>query len=258
VKVEAIELTKTFSFGKRVLPVFRNINLTIEHRRFVCLLGPSGCGKSTLLRCIAGLEKPNSGTILVDGRPIVGPGPDRSMVFQDYALFPWCTVSQNIEFGLKLRHNRNSARRVPRDVSRELLELVGLTGFEQAFPHQISGGMRQRVGLARALAVDPGVLLLDEPFAAIDAITREGLQRQTEEIWARTHKTIVFVTHSVDEAALLGDEVHVFGPRPGSIQETVRIDLSRPRAKSAPEFVEITEHLRESITHAMLSQNAAA
>jgi NitT/TauT family transport system ATP-binding protein len=250
-KIEAIGLGKEFTLGARRLSVLQDVNVAIAHRRFACLLGPSGCGKSTFLRCVAGLDRPTTGRILLDGAPVRGPGPDRSMVFQDYALFPWYTVAQNIQFGLTVRRNRRLRGRAPEEVTAELVGLVGLQGFEHAFPHQISGGMRQRVGLARALAVDPGALLMDEPFAAIDAITREGLQRQLVEVWARTHKTVLFVTHSVDEAAYLGDEVHVFGPRPASIRETVAIDLPRPRNKEAPEFIAILAHLRRSIDEAM-------
>lgn len=251
VKIEAIALGKEFTLGARRLSVLHDVNVTITPGRFVCLLGPSGCGKSTFLRCVAGLEMPTHGRLLLDGVPVHGPGPDRSMVFQDYALFPWYTVAQNIQFGLRARRNRHLRGRDVEAVTRELVGLVGLQGFETAYPHQISGGMRQRVGLARALAVDPGVLLMDEPFAAIDAITRETLQRQLVEIWTRTAKMVLFVTHSVDEAAYLGDEVHVFGPRPASIRESLAIDLPRPRDKTARRFTEIAAHLRHSIDEAL-------
>jgi NitT/TauT family transport system ATP-binding protein len=251
VNIAAINLGKQYKLGTRTLIVLNDLNVTIEDRRFVCLLGPSGCGKSTLLRCIAGLELPSSGRLLLDGVPVSGPGPDRTMVFQDYALFPWYTVAQNIQFGLRTRKNARLRARDGDALTRELVGLVGLDGFEQAYPHQISGGMRQRVSLARALAVDPGALLMDEPFAAIDAITREGLQRQLVEVWARTHKTVLFVTHSVDEAAYLGDEVHVFGPRPATIRESIAIDLPRPRDKESSAFIAVVSHLRRSIDDAM-------
>jgi NitT/TauT family transport system ATP-binding protein len=246
-RIEARNLGMQFRLGHEQLEVLRDINLVIENSRFVCLLGPSGCGKSTFLRCVAGLEKVTSGEILLDGESVRGPGPDRSVVFQDYALFPWYTVAQNILFGLRLRKNRHLGALKHPDVLRELLALVGLQGFENAFPHQISGGMRQRVGLARALAVEPGAILMDEPFAAIDAITREGLQRQMVDVWFKTKKTVLFVTHSVEEAVYLGDEVHVFGARPASMRDSVMIDLPRPRDTTTAAFVEITARLRRAI-----------
>jgi NitT/TauT family transport system ATP-binding protein len=257
VRVEARRLGKRFLLAGSELSVLHDVNLVIEDGRFVCLLGPSGCGKSTFLRCVAGLERPSSGEILVDGAAVRSPGPDRSMVFQDYALFPWYTVEQNILFGLRLRHNRRLRSLDHRKVLSDLVALVGLQGFEPAYPHQISGGMRQRVGLARALAVNPGALLMDEPFAAIDAITREGLQRQMVEVWLKTRKTILFVTHSVDEAAFLGDEVHVFGARPASIGESVAIDLPRPREPTSPAFGEIVRRLRRAINTGMTSVQKA-
>jgi NitT/TauT family transport system ATP-binding protein len=257
VRVEARHLGKQFLLAGRNLAVLHDVNCVIADGRFVCLLGPSGCGKSTFLRCVAGLERPSSGEILVDGVAVRGPGPDRTMVFQDYALFPWYTVEQNILFGLRLRHNRKLRGSDQAQVLRELVTLVGLQGFENAYPHQISGGMRQRVGLARALAVNPGALLMDEPFAAIDAITREDLQRQVVEVWAKTKKTILFVTHSVDEAAFLGDEVHVFGARPASIRESVSIDLPRPRDTTVPAFSEIVRRLRRAIDTGLESTQGA-
>jgi NitT/TauT family transport system ATP-binding protein len=246
-RVEARHLEKTFQLGRRTLAVLNDVNLVVGDGRFVCLLGPSGCGKSTFLRCVAGLERPTGGELLVDGAPVEGPGPDRSMVFQDYALFPWYTVAQNILFGLNVRKNRHLRSLDQAEVLRELVALVGLQGFEHAYPHQISGGMRQRVGLARALAVNPGALLMDEPFAALDAITREDLQRQLVDVWSRTRKTVLFVTHSVDEAAFLGDEVHVFGTRPASIRESVTVELPRPRATASAAFIDITNRLRRAI-----------
>jgi NitT/TauT family transport system ATP-binding protein len=249
--IEARHLGKSFLIRKDKIEVLHDLNVTIPSGRFVCLLGPSGCGKSTFLRCIAGLELPTQGDLLVDGRTAGRPGPDRSMVFQDYALFPWYTVSENVLFGLKLRRNRNRQRVDKSDKLQSLLSLVGLTGFEKAYPHQISGGMRQRVGLARALAVEPGALLMDEPFAAIDAITREGLQRELIDVWGKTRITIVFVTHSVDEAAFLADEVHVFGMRPASIRYSCSIDLPRPRSPASPQFQDIAGALRSAINDGM-------
>jgi NitT/TauT family transport system ATP-binding protein len=246
-RIHAENLSKDYVLDGRTLNVLSGVNVDIADGRFACLLGPSGCGKSTFLRCVAGLETPTAGELKVDDRPVAGPGPDRTMVFQDYALFPWYTVEQNISFGLKLARNKPLAHRVADGSIGQLLKLVGLQGFENAYPHQISGGMRQRVAIARALAVDPGVLLMDEPFAAIDAITRETLQREIVDIWSKTHKTVLFVTHSVAEAVYLGDEVHVFGTRPASIRETLEIDLPRPRDPSSPRFVEAVEYLRNAI-----------
>lgn len=246
-RIHAQNLGKDFQLDGRTLNVLSDVNVDIADGRFACLLGPSGCGKSTFLRCVAGLETATRGELLVDDQPVKGPGPDRTMVFQDYALFPWYTVSQNIAFGLTLARNRHLAAKVTDGTIENLLKLVGLSGFGNAYPHQISGGMRQRVAIARALAVDPGVLLMDEPFAAIDAITRETLQREIVDIWSKTRKTILFVTHSVAEAVYLGDEVHVFGTRPASIRETLTIDLPRPRDPSSPRFVEAVDYLRNAI-----------
>lgn len=250
-RIEARQVSKEFLIRRNRLSVLDNLTVDIETGQFVCLLGPSGCGKSTFLRCIAGLERPTTGHVQVGGKQVEGPGPDRAMVFQDYALFPWCTVAENILFGLRLRKNRRCNKRPMPELLKELVALVGLGGFEHAYPHQISGGMRQRVGIARALSVDPGVLLMDEPFAAVDAITREGLQRQLLDVWTHTKKTILFVTHSVEEAAFLGDTVHVFGARPASIRESFRIDLPRPRDTATPEFVAIASRMRESINEGM-------
>jgi NitT/TauT family transport system ATP-binding protein len=198
------------------------IDLDVAAGEFVVLVGPSGCGKSTLLDLLAGLTTPTSGQLLLHGKPIDGPGLDRGIVFQQYALLPWRTALGNVEFGLE-------ATGVPRrqrvERAREFLDLVGLTGFEQRHPHELSGGMRQRVAIARSLAYDPEVLLMDEPFAALDAQTRESLQDELLRIWERTGKTIVFITHSIDEAVYLGQTVAVLTSRPGRVKRTVRIDL---------------------------------
>lgn len=250
-QIRARDIHKRFRIDEKDLVVLEHLSVDIEEGKFICLLGPSGCGKSTFLRCIAGLETPSQGEILVDGRPVVGPGPDRAMVFQDYALFPWCTVADNIMFGLRLRKNKGLRGKLEQEVLDELVNLVGLRGFEHAYPYQISGGMRQRVGIARALSVNPGVLLMDEPFAAIDAITREQLQGQLLYTWEKTRKTIVFVTHSVEEAVFLADEVHVFGARPASIRETFKVDLPRPRNHASSEFAAIASQMRASIDAGM-------
>jgi len=205
---------------------FRNLSLSVYRREFVCLVGPSGCGKSTFLRTIAGLERPTSGEILVDGQKISGPGADRGMVFQEYALFPWKTTQANVEFGLRLKGIAKAERA---QIARRFIDLVGLQGFENKFPHQLSGGMRQRAAVARALANEPAVLLMDEPFAAVDAMTRQRLQEELTAIIRTAHMTVIFVTHSIEEAAFLGDRVVVLSGRPGRIVSDLRIDLDRPR-----------------------------
>jgi len=203
------------------------VSLSVAEGEFVCLVGVSGCGKSTLLNIIAGLEKPDSGTVLADGKPVTGPGRERLVMFQESALFPWLDVLDNVLFGLKLKPNLTRKDRY--DVAKYYLELVGLTRFEHANIHELSGGMKQRVALARALAPNPRVLLMDEPFAALDALTREQHYGDLQQIWKARRKTIVFVTHNVREAACLGDRVLLFSPHPGRIQEEFAVDLPRPR-----------------------------
>ncbi|MGI5445989.1 ABC transporter ATP-binding protein [Streptomyces sp. CA-243310] len=198
------------------------IDLEIEAGEFVVVVGPSGCGKSTLLDLLGGLTRPTSGRILLDGEPVTGPGLDRGIVFQQYALLPWRTALGNIEFGLEAT---GATRRQRTERAREFLDLVGLTGFEDRHPHELSGGMRQRVAIARSLAYDPDVLLMDEPFAALDAQTRESLQDELRRIWQRTGKTIVFITHGIEEAVYLGQKVAVITSRPGRVKEVVRVDL---------------------------------
>jgi NitT/TauT family transport system ATP-binding protein len=225
-----------------------NIFLAIRKNEFVSLLGPSGCGKTTLIRIIAGLLTADRGEVLVNSQVVNSPGRDRCMVFQQFGLLPWRTVMSNVEFGLEIDG-------VPRDERRALaekyLELVGLKGFENYYPHQISGGMQQRVGIARALSKKPEILLMDEPFGAVDAQTREQLQEELLKIWAQTENTVVFVTHSIDEAIYLSDRVVVMQARPGRIKEEVAIDLPRPRwegdIKADPRFAQLRAHLRDSL-----------
>jgi len=225
-----------------------NIFLAIRKNEFVSLLGPSGCGKTTLIRIIAGLLTADRGEVLVNSQVVNSPGRDRCMVFQQFGLLPWRTVMSNVEFGLEIDG-------VPRDERRALaekyLELVGLKGFENYYPHQISGGMQQRVGIARALSKKPEILLMDEPFGAVDAQTREQLQEELLKIWAQTENTVVFVTHSIDEAIYLSDRVVVMQARPGRIKEEVTIDLPRPRwegdIKADPRFAQLRAHLRDSL-----------
>jgi NitT/TauT family transport system ATP-binding protein len=224
----AIEnVSKSFRGASGLVLALDRVSLNVAEAEFVCLVGASGCGKSTLLNIIAGLERPDSGTVLADGKPITGPGRERLVMFQEPALFPWLDVFGNVLFGLKLKPSLTNKDR--RDVASYYLELVGLSRFERANIHELSGGMKQRVSLARALAPNPRVLLMDEPFAALDALTREQLYGDIQRIWKARRKTIVFVTHNVREAACLGDRVLVFSPHPGRIREEFIVDLPRPR-----------------------------
>jgi len=221
-----------------------DINLYVADKEFVCFIGPSGCGKTTLLRIIAGLEKPDSGTLTVNKEPIKGPGPNRGMVFQEYSLFPWRTVLKNITFSLELKKISKSERE---KIAIEFLELVGLLEFADSYPHELSGGMKQRVAIARAMVNDPDVLLMDEPFGAVDAQTRNRLQHELLNIWEKKKKTVLFITHSVDEAVFLADKVVVFTARPGRIKEVISVDLPRPRERTSFEANAVREHLLASL-----------
>jgi NitT/TauT family transport system ATP-binding protein len=219
------------------------LSLGVRDQEFVSIVGPSGCGKSTLLRIVAGLIRPGAGAVLVDGRPIEEPGADRGMVFQSYTLFPWLTVQGNVEFGLKLRG-------VPAEqrgrVARRYIDLVGLQGAEPAYPKELSGGMQQRVAIARALANDPAILLMDEPFGALDAQTRSVMQELLLRVWERTHKTVLFVTHDIEEAVLLSDRIYVMTARPGQIKAEVAVTLPRPRELSVidtPAFIGLRQQI---------------
>src|SRR4029453_12932913 len=224
----AIEnVSKSFKGASGSVLALDKVSVNVAEGEFVCLVGASGCGKTTLRNIIAGLEKPNSGTGCADGRPVPGPGRERLVMFQEPALFPWLNVFGNVLFGLKLKPNLTNKDR--HDVAKYYLELVGLSRFERANIHELSGGMKQRVSLARALAPNPRMLLMDEPFAALDALTREQLYGDLQEIWKARRKTIVFVTHNVREAACLGDRLLFFSPHPGPIQEEFSVDLPRPR-----------------------------
>jgi NitT/TauT family transport system ATP-binding protein len=220
-------VTKTYSGRGRTVEALRPVDLEVAAGEFICLLGPSGCGKSTLLSIVAGLERATSGTVWAGEREVRGPGTERVLLFQDAALFPWLDVRANVEFGLR-QAGVPAAERT--QTTGRLIEMVHLRGFERSYVHQLSGGMRQRVAIARALAIDPAVLLMDEPFGALDALTRDRLHAELEAIWAATHKTVLFVTHNVREAVALGDRVLVFSPRPGRIVREFRIDLPRPRS----------------------------
>jgi NitT/TauT family transport system ATP-binding protein len=236
------------------------IDLDIYQGELVCLLGPSGCGKSTLLNVIAGFVKPEEGSVLAFGKPVTGPGPERAMVFQEYALFPWMTVAENIAFGLEIQ---GRAREAIRETVDGLLQKLSLRGFGERFPKELSGGMRQRVAIARALAVDSPMLLMDEPFGALDALTRRSMQDELLRIWADFRKTIVFVTHGIDESVYLADRVVVMTYRPGTVKRIVEIRLPRPRDPAAPEFASVLRELtalvqEEQLRHERDESSAAA
>lgn len=233
--------------AKTRLVALRDIDLSIREGEFLAIVGPSGCGKTTLINMIAGFMQPLSGSVTVRGEPVRGPGADRSMVFQDYALLPWRTVEKNVRFAMENRHEVPAGEQAEK-ISR-VLRLVGLAGFEKAYPQGLSGGMRQRVGIARALVTEPAILLMDEPFGAVDAMTREAMQAELEKIIASTRQTVVFITHSIDEAITLGDRVVVVSNRPGTIREIIDVDLPRPRfveddaVKRSARFAELRSHL---------------
>lgn len=226
-KIAVTRVSKSFRTDRGQVDALEEVSLAMAEGEFLCLVGPSGCGKSTLLDIIAGLTPPDAGHVTVGGRTVVGPGRDRLVMFQEAALFPWLDVLGNVMFGLKLKGG--APGRALRDRARHLLALVGLSRFERAFAHELSGGMRQRVALARSLAPDPEILLMDEPFAALDAITREQLYGDLQRIVTETRKTVVFVTHNVREAACLADRIALLAPRPGRIVRMFDVNLPRPR-----------------------------
>lgn len=248
-KIRVAGVSRAFQTGRGdQVAALQNIDLEVLSGEFLCIVGPSGCGKSTLLHLIAGLDRPSSGEIWSDGRKVEGPGPDRILLFQELGLFPWLTARENVEFGLRLKGVKQPARR---ERARHYLNLVRLSQFEEHHLHQLSGGMKQRVALARALAMQPDVLLMDEPFAALDAQTRDLLHDELERIWRETGQTIIFVTHNVREAVRLGDRVLVLSYRPGRIKSEFSISLPRPRhiedSEVAMTAKEVLGHLREEI-----------
>lgn len=244
VALEVRGVSRRFETRRHDTLALSDIDLAVRPGEFLCLLGPSGCGKSTLLNIIAGFDKPSAGEMFVGGRLVTGPGRDRIVVFQEAALFPWLNVRSNVEFGLKLAGVAKAERR---DRAGHYLKLVGLERFAKAYVHELSGGMKQRVQLARSLAVDPEILLMDEPFAALDAQTRDVLQEELQDIWQRTGKTIIFVTHNVREAVLLADRVIVMSPSPGRIKREITIALDHPRSPDSHAVVDLAADIREEL-----------
>jgi NitT/TauT family transport system ATP-binding protein len=251
--VQLLSVSKQFQLQGQRVEALRDASLRLAKGEFVCLIGASGCGKSTLLRICAGFEQPSQGEALMWGKPIAGPAPDRGMVFQDYGLFPWLTVRRNIAFGPAAR---GLAAAEVDAIAERFIALVGLQRFANAYPHQLSGGMKQRVAIARVLANDAELVLMDEPFGALDAMTRERLQDELLEIWQRTGLTVMFVTHSIEEAIFLADRVVVMSPGPGRIETEMKIDLPRPRDVSAPDFNDIRRELSRML-HSDVSRKAA-
>jgi NitT/TauT family transport system ATP-binding protein len=246
-------VTKQFELQGQHIEALRDANLSVRKGEFVCLIGASGCGKSTLLRIVAGFETTSRGQAAMWGVPIAGPGPERGMVFQDYGLFPWLTVRGNIGFGPAARGH--SPEEIKETVER-FISLVGLQRFADAYPHQLSGGMKQRVAIARVLANDAEIVLMDEPFGALDAMTRERLQDELLDIWQRTGLTVLFVTHSIEEAIFLGDRIVVMSPGPGRIESELKVELPRPRDVVGPDFNELRRVLSQKL-HSHHSRKAA-
>ena len=255
-KLKVEHITKVFEEkNKAPLTALKDICIEVDQSDFVVLVGPSGCGKSTLLNIIAGLEKATRGQVLVDGKPVKGPGADRGMVFQGYSLFPWLTVQKNVEFGLKMQ---KVGTKEQEETARKYLSMVGLEGFENALPKQLSGGMKQRVAIARTLAANPEVLLMDEPFGALDAQTRVVMQELLAGISRKTRNTILFITHDIDEAILLGNRIYVMSRRPGTVRKEIRVDLSGERNHNMlvdPHFLEIKKEIMDMLWQE--SQDAA-
>ena len=246
VLIQCDHITKTYhdiDKGQELVAI-DDLSLEIENGEFVMVLGPSGCGKTTLLNILAGFERTSGGKVLLENREIKGPGADRGVVFQEYALFPWLTLKQNVAYGLR---ERNVPSKQVQEITDHYLKMVGLNGFENRYPHELSGGMRQRAALARVLVNDPKVLLMDEPFAALDAQTRSVLQRELARLWAETRKTVFFITHSVEEAVLLGDRVLILSARPGRIKEVIPLELDRPRDPTSEAFNRYRRQIEELI-----------
>lgn len=243
IELQKVSVTFPLPDGGRFLAV-DGFELQVEKGEFVTIVGPSGCGKSTMLLVVDGLIRPSGGRVVIEGNTVTGPGADRALVFQEFALLPWRTVERNVTLGLELQRRHTAAHM--REVARRYIQMVGLQGFDRHHPHQLSGGMRQRVGLARALAVNPEILLMDEPFAALDAQTREIMSEELLRIWEQEKKTVLFVTHSIEEAVYLADRVVVMSGHPGCVKEIIPVELSRPRGlaiKDEQPFVKLRRHI---------------
>jgi ABC-type nitrate/sulfonate/bicarbonate transport system ATPase subunit len=247
-KLEVRNVSKSYGDGANALPVLEDFSLSVAELEFLVLLGPSGCGKSTLLRIIDGIESCDSGRVILDDDDVTGTtGHGRGMVFQSFELFPWRSTMDNVAFGLEVA---GVARKERTEIARQYIDLVGLTGFEHAYPHELSGGMQQRVGIARALAIKPSILLMDEPYGALDVQTRDLLQEELLDIWDRERKTVIFVTHSIEEALYLADRIVVMSPRPGRIEHVIDVPFGRPRqeaVKGTPEFLQMRRDIWQSL-----------
>jgi ABC-type nitrate/sulfonate/bicarbonate transport system ATPase subunit len=261
-EIRFVDVAMRFRTRRGEVRALQQISLTVPDGQFACIVGPSGCGKSTLLNVAAGLVTPTEGEVLVDGKPADSPGADRGMVFQSYSLYPWLSVRRNIEFGLEVKRTPKAERTRQ---SSELIRLMKLDGFADAYPKALSGGMKQRVAIARALVNDPQVLLMDEPFGALDALTRQIMQEMLTDLWQRYRKTVLFVTHDIDEAIFLGDVIYIMTNRPGRIRTTLTVDLPRPRTfdmVGGPRFAELRNQvvgiIREESMKAVESELARA
>ncbi|MBC7415263.1 MAG: ABC transporter ATP-binding protein [Herminiimonas sp.] len=255
--LEVKNLSKRFIGAKGETDALRDVSFKVHRREFVCVIGPSGCGKSTLIRILAGLETHSAGDVLLDGKPVKGPGPERGMVFQGYSLFPWLTVKRNVMFGPEMN---GSSRTMAEVHAREWLALVGLSDFADAYPHELSGGMRQRVAIARALVNEPRVMLMDEPFGALDAQTRAKMQAHLLDIWRNVDITVFFITHDLDEAIYLADRILVFKAHPGELQEIIEVPVPHPRSAAqvgSPEF-RATKARLEALIHPPQTQESPA
>ncbi len=248
-KISFQDVSRRFATGDRSFLALDRVSLDVADGEFVTLVGPSGCGKSTALNIAAGLTTPSDGQVLVDGKPVAGPGPDRGVIFQQYALFPWLSVRENVEFGLRIAGTRKSRRR---EISDRFIDLVGLTDFADALPKTLSGGMKQRCAIARAYAVNPDILLMDEPFGALDALTRVTMQDQLLSTWSRERRTVIFITHDVDEAVYLANRVVVMAARPGRLHQIIPVDLPYPRTEEirlSPQFAAIRNQVWHAVYH---------
>lgn len=252
IKLQVDQVTKVFRANHGPVEALQETDMQVQTSEFVVLVGSSGCGKTTLLNMIAGFEEPTTGSIMMDGQPICGPSPHRMMMFQEHALFPWLSAVENVMFGLKYQQ-KNLNRHQRRETARHYLDMVQLGSFENAHIHELSGGMRQRVALARALAPEPEIILFDEPFGSLDALTRERFYDQIQEIFSLTHKTAIFVTHNVREAACLGDRVLVFSARPGCIRCEIPVSLERPRNFYDPEVARLAGEILEELRSGTVS-----